>query len=104
MPEHWQLMFRTPRDMIQVDYMPDTHEASARRSVPGWLGVLENLHKSNGVGAVWVLLSDTIAGSLILLSLTGLLLWTEMERKKLVGATVFVASLVAILVATAATL
>jgi hypothetical protein len=72
--ERWQLMFRSPTDMIQVEYSPDTRQASTRRSVPGWLGVIENLHKSNGVGIAWVLLSDSIAGSLVLLSLTGLLL------------------------------
>ncbi|HEY0297281.1 MAG TPA: PepSY-associated TM helix domain-containing protein [Bordetella sp.] len=102
--EHWQLMFRTPRDVIQVEYSPDTREASARRSAPGWLGVIENLHKSNGVGVAWVLMADSFAGSLVLLSLTGLLLWTELERKKLVGATVFVVSVVTLLVVTAVTL
>ena len=101
--EHWQLAFRSPTDLIQVDYAPDTRQASARRSVPGWLGVLDNLHKATGVGAAWVLLSDTIAGSMILLSITGLLLWTELERRKLVGAIVFLSSVVTLLAVTAVT-
>ncbi|MGN6579037.1 MAG: PepSY-associated TM helix domain-containing protein [Bordetella sp.] len=104
MPEHWQMRFRTPQYLIQADYTPVTRQVSARQMVPGWLGVIENLHRADGVGMVWVLLSDTIAGSLVLLSLTGLLLWTELERKKLVGATVFAASVAAMLAATAVTL
>lgn len=104
MPEHWQMRFRTPQYLIQADYTPATRQVSARQMVPGWLGVIENLHRADGVGMAWVLLSDTIAGSLVLLSLTGLLLWTELERKKLVGATVFAASVAAVLAATAVTL
>jgi hypothetical protein len=30
----------------------------------------------------WILLTDTIAGSFILLSLTGVLLWTQLHRTK----------------------
>ncbi|WP_019937126.1 PepSY-associated TM helix domain-containing protein [Bordetella sp. FB-8] len=104
LPEHWQIRFRTPHYLIQADYTPATRQVSARQVMPGWLGVIENLHRANGVGMAWVLLSDTIAGSLVLLSLTGLLLWTELERRKLVGATVFAASVAAVLAATAVTL
>ncbi|HEY0294838.1 MAG TPA: PepSY-associated TM helix domain-containing protein, partial [Bordetella sp.] len=99
-PERWQLLFRTTREIIQAEYWPDARLVSARRSIPGWLGVIENLHRANGIGAAWVLLSDSIAGCLILLSLTGLLLWTELERKKLVGTVVFVASVATTLVVT----
>ena len=104
LPEHWQMRFRTPRYVIQADYTPMTRQVSARQTVPGWLGVIESLHKADGVGMAWVLLSDTIAGSLVLLSLTGLLLWTGLERKKLAGAAVFAASVAAVLAATAVTL
>lgn len=38
-----------------------------------------------GVSAFWVLLSDTIAGSLILLSLTGLLLWTQLHTMRTIA-------------------
>jgi len=103
-PERWQMVFRTPTDMVQAEYWPDSRQISARRMVPGWWGVVENLHKANGTGVAWVLLSDSIAGCMILLSLTGLLLWTGLERRKLVGATVFVASVVATLAVTAVTI
>jgi len=38
------------------------------------------LHKSDGAGAFWILLSDTLAGSMIRLSLTDLLLWTQLHK------------------------
>ena len=40
---------------------------------------------SVGVNAFWVLLADTIAGSLILLSVTGLLLWTQLHTVRTVA-------------------
>ncbi len=104
MPEQWQMRFRTPRYLIQADYTPATRQVSARQVVPGWLGVIENLHRANGVGMAWVLLSDTIAGSLVLLSITGLLLWTGLERRKLAGAAVLAVSVATAIAATAVTL
>jgi hypothetical protein len=47
----------------------------------------------------WILLVDTLAGSIILLSLTGVLLWTLVNRQRAVGAAIGLAS-----VATVATL
>ena len=35
--------------------------------------------------AFWVLLSDTIAGAMMLLSVTGLLLWTRLHPLRLAG-------------------
>jgi hypothetical protein len=49
------------------------------------IGTLTRLHMSSGVSAFWILLSDTIAGSLILLSLTGLLLWTQLHTVRTVA-------------------
>jgi hypothetical protein len=43
----------------------------------------------------WVLLIDTLAGSIILLSLTGVLLWTELNKRKTVGAVIVMASIIA---------
>lgn len=43
------------------------------------MGTLTRLHMSIGVNAFWVLLADTIAGGLILLSITGVLLWTQLH-------------------------
>lgn len=34
----------------------------------------------------WVLVVDTLAGNIIPLSLTGVLLWSELNRRKTIGA------------------
>ncbi|HWU69276.1 MAG TPA: PepSY-associated TM helix domain-containing protein, partial [Stenotrophobium sp.] len=52
-----------------------------------------SLHKGVGMGVGWVLLVDTLAGSIILLSLSGVVLWTQLNRRRLLGAGIGLASL-----------
>ena len=59
------------------------------------IGTLTRLHMSIGVSAFWVLLSDTIAGSLILLSITGLLLWTQLHTVRTIAVMTSVCALLA---------
>lgn len=59
------------------------------------VGTLTRLHMSVGVSAFWVLLADTIAGSLILLSLTGLLLWTQLHTVRTVAVLTSMSALIA---------
>ncbi len=46
-------------------------------------GFITRLHKGIGMGTAWVLLADTLAGGLVFLSLTGLLLWTKLHGSRL---------------------
>jgi uncharacterized protein len=68
---------------------------SVKKSENGFLATMNNLHKGTGLSVGWVLLIDTLAGSIILLSLTGVLLWTELNKRKTTGAVIVVASIVA---------
>ena len=66
----------------------------------GFVATLTNLHKGVGMPVPWILLIDTLAGSLIFLSISGVILWWETNRRRLVGLTIFGVS-VAITVAIA---
>ncbi|OZI38621.1 peptidase [Bordetella genomosp. 10] len=103
-PERWQLNFRTPNYMAQAEYWVGASQVSVRRVDAGIMGVLENLHRANGVGAAWVLIADTIAGGMMLLSLTGVLLWVGLNKRRAVGAAIFGVSIVATLIVVNATL
>jgi hypothetical protein len=96
-PEHWQLMFRSPQYTVQAEYWVGAGQVQVRRSEPGLLAVLENLHRANGVSAGWVLIADTLAGGMILLSITGVLLWTGLNRRRTVGAAILGVSILATL-------
>lgn len=84
-PEFWQMGIVGPQRSLQAEYWVGNGYVSVKRTENAFLATLNNLHKGVGLGIGWVLLMDTIAGSLILLSLTGVLLWTELNRRRTVG-------------------
>jgi hypothetical protein len=96
-PEHWSATIVGPSRGAALDYWVGNAEVEVKRTEHTALAMLTNLHKGTGMGVGWVLLGDTIAGSLLLLSLTGVLLWTELTKKKTVGALIFAVSLVAMI-------
>jgi uncharacterized protein len=92
-PEHWIANFVGPSEGVQADWWAgNSHVTVKRTSANGW-AVLTNLHKGTGMGVGWILLIDTLSGSIILLSITGLILWTQLNRKRLIGAGIVGASL-----------
>jgi hypothetical protein len=93
-PERWSAMFSTPRANAQVEYWVGNSFVNVRRNENNVFGMLNNLHKAAGVGVAWILLADTIAGGMVLLSITGVLLWAGMNKRRLVGAAIGTTSLV----------
>ncbi|HET7731306.1 MAG TPA: PepSY-associated TM helix domain-containing protein [Usitatibacter sp.] len=82
-PERWTVMLQQPRRAVNAEYF--VGNALVRldhldATVVGWL---TRLHMSVGATAAWVLLADTIAGALVLLCVTGLLLWSRLNRIRL---------------------
>lgn len=82
-PERWQLSFVTPRETVSAEYWVGNHSVSIRRMDPNFLARLNRLHMATGASAAWILLTDTLAGALIMLSLTGVLLWTRLHGPRL---------------------
>ena len=96
-PEHWQISFASPQANTSAEYWVGNDFVTVKRTENPLLATLTNLHKGVGMSVGWVLVIDTLAGSLILLSLTGVLLWTELNRRKTVGAVLVIGSIVAAL-------
>ena len=84
-PEHWTFNFNAPKSQIQADYWVGNRQVGVRRTDNGVVATLTNLHKGVGMPVAWILLVDTLAGSLILLSLSGLSLWLLTRRKRALG-------------------
>lgn len=78
-PERWVITMARPERGLSAEYYVGNRSVKLDTIDATPIGTLIRLHTSTGVSAFWVLLSDTIAGSLILLSLTGLLLWTQLH-------------------------
>ncbi|CAN0624107.1 conserved membrane protein of unknown function [Burkholderia multivorans] len=98
-PEHWQFGIVGPRHSVQAEYWVGNGYVSVKRTRNTFLTLLNNLHRGVGMNLFWVLLMDTIAGSLILLSLTGVLLWTELNKRRTVGVVLVAGSVAAALAA-----
>jgi uncharacterized protein len=82
-PERWLFTFATPRETISAEYWVGNRSVSLRRLDPNLLAFLNRLHMGTGAGIGWILLADTLAGGLMVLSLTGLLLWTRLHGPRL---------------------
>lgn len=78
-PERWSISLQSPQRGVVAEYFAGNQFVKLDQVDATPIGTLTRLHMSVGVSAFWVLLSDTIAGSLILLSITGLLLWTQLR-------------------------
>jgi uncharacterized protein len=98
-PEHWEIGFASPQENTAADYWVGNDFVTVKRTGNTFLATLTNLHKGVGMSVGWVLVVDTLAGSLILLSLTGVLLWTELNRRKTVGAVLVIGCIVTMLCA-----
>jgi uncharacterized protein len=92
-PAHWQMSLTTPRMNVQADWWVGNGYITLHRSDNNLFATLGNLHKGVGLGVAWVLLADTLAGSIILLSLTGVVLWTQLNRRRVLGAAIGVMGL-----------
>lgn len=82
-PERWELHFAHPARNAKVEYFVGNGYARIEKFDATWIGTLTRLHMATGVDALWVLLLDSFAGSLMVLALTGTLLWTQMRPARL---------------------
>lgn len=96
-PPRWMINWQTPQRSISAEYFVGNRFIKLDQTDATPIGYLTRLHTATGANAFWVLLSDTIAGSLMLLSITGLLLWTQLHTIRTLA--VFV-SITALLTAT----
>jgi hypothetical protein len=88
-PERWSLSFGGPDRVILVEYWVGNKSVGVRTTENGFVATLTNLHKGVGMPVPWILLIDSLAGSLIFLSVSGAILWWETHRRRLVGLAIF---------------
>lgn len=92
-PARWTFKLDSPHRGVSAEYFVGNRyvKVDTRDATP--IGTLTRLHMAVGVSAFWVLLSDTIAGGLIVLSVTGLLLWSRLHKLRLAAAGVSLGAL-----------
>jgi hypothetical protein len=84
-PEKWQVNFVSPKRTVLAEYWVGNRYVSVRVMDPNFFARLTRLHMGTGAGVGWILLVDTLAGGLIVLALTGFLLWTRLHGPRLLA-------------------
>ncbi len=85
-PALWKVDFHTPQYSVTTEYLVGNQFVSVKRQDANAFAFLSRLHKGVGMNVGWILLIDSLAGALIILSITGTLLWTKMRKSRLVMA------------------
>jgi uncharacterized protein len=85
-PALWKVDFHSPQYSVTAEYLVGNQFVSVKRQDANTLAFLSRLHKGVGMNVGWILLVDSLAGALLMLSITGVLLWTKMRKSRLVMA------------------
>jgi len=83
-PETLELSFNLPQARVKAAYVVGNKFATVKREETNAWGFIMRMHKGVGANVAWVLLADSIAGAILILSITGVLLWTKMRGSRLI--------------------
>ena len=97
-PERWRISFSAPHMAYSAVYWRGDSFATVNRFDRNLFALLNRLHMASGMSIAWILLADSIAGSFIILSLTGILLWTRLHGKRILAAGLALTSLLTAIV------
>lgn len=97
-PALWKVDFHTPKYSVTAEYLVGNRFVSIKRQDANTWAFLSRLHKGVGMHTGWILLVDSLAGAIMMLCLTGVLLWTKMRKSRLIlaslcGGSIFAAIL-----------
>lgn len=82
-PATYKVTFRAPNAVITGEYEAGANRVSVKRSNASLLKGLIDMHKVVGVNKLFILIMDTMAGAMMFMSLSGVLLWTRLHGPRL---------------------
>jgi uncharacterized protein len=82
-PSQWRIDFHSPQRSVSAEYWAGNTYVSVKRQDANLFAFITRLHKGVGMGAGWVLLTDTLALGLVYLSLSGLFIWSKLHGSRL---------------------
>ena len=92
-PARWLFNFGGPSNLVQAEYWHGNQSLTVSTTSNGFLATITNLHKGVGMSTPWIMLIDTLAGSLIFLSISGVILWIQFNKRRAIGFGILVASI-----------
>ena len=94
----WTFMGGSTRVTWSAEYVPGNATVQVRNTEQSFLATLIRLHKGMGGGIAWLLLTDTFALSMVLLGITGIVMWARGRNAKQIVFSVFAAAVLVVLV------
>jgi hypothetical protein len=82
-PAQWTATFRGPNATITGTHQAGSNLVHVTRTDAGFVRMIIDLHKVVGVNAAFILLMDAMAGAMMFMSLSGILLWTRLHGPRL---------------------
>src|SRR4051812_27706619 len=76
-PKRWIFNGGNARIVTKVKYVEDPPTATVHKSESSPLAILNRLHKGVGGGIPWILLTDSFAVAMVLLGISGIILWAR---------------------------
>lgn len=81
--EQWIVQFQGHRRFAQAAYVPGNRTVEVEQKDASPFQLLKRLHKNDGGSLAWTLLTDAVAGGLLFMTLSGMLLWTRADGTRL---------------------
>ena len=77
--------FASPGDVVVASYAPGAASVSIIRQERGFIATLNRMHLGNGIATGWKVMGDVVAWGLILLCVTGFLMWGRLHGPRLLA-------------------
>ncbi len=77
--------FTSPQRTLDLRYVAGNEYIEIARTERGFLETLNRLHRGNGAQLGWTLIGDAFSGALIVLAISGVLLWSRMDGSRLLA-------------------
>ncbi len=91
---NYVVRFNSPGDEITVRYDSVAGMAQVTTNHRSFIDVINRFHRAEGVPLGWRIFSDAFTGALIVLSITGIMMWTRLHGSRMLGAGMFTAMFV----------
>jgi hypothetical protein len=97
-PENWRITLTTPNLSVNAEYWKGDAATHVEQKEANVWATLVSFHKGSGMSNAWILLTDTLAGALLVLAITGTLLWSRLHGPRLLAAGLIGTTLTGVLV------
>ena len=77
--------FTSPQTTLDLRYVAGNEYIEITRTERGFFETMNRLHRGNGAQLGWTLLGDAFSGALIVLAISGVLLWSRMDGSRLLA-------------------